>query len=278
MIQLLFGNEGSDLSSVSRVYMCLTATTLLLGLPVIAACLAAIAVFILQGSTGRTSKSLDRWLIMSSTSTAASLGSWILVLLSSRQGSGSGSFQTWFFGMALQKGWALGLGYLLYVDFAYQYGTGGGGRRGGKRHSLEATLLEIKVRVLQGRDLVAKDTNIFGRSTTSDPYVIVHMGPNQMGRTSIVPKDLDPVWPPNQYFRLNVLARSIEVYKQIEFNIYDNDKLSADDPMGTVFVTIPGMRNLKVVNWYRVENGEGQDHCRNATGELLVEVQVLSKP
>jgi hypothetical protein len=176
MIQLLFGNEGSDLSSVSRVYMCLTATTLLLGLPVIAACLAAIAVFILQGSTGRTSKSLDRWLIMSSTSTAASLGSWILVLLSSRQGSGSGSFQTWFFGMALQKGWALGLGYLLYVDFAYQYGTGGGGRRGGKRHSLEATLLEIKVRVLQGRDLVAKDTNIFGRSTTSDPYVI---GPDQ---------------------------------------------------------------------------------------------------
>jgi hypothetical protein len=47
--------------------------------------------------------------------------------------------------------------------------------------------------------------------------------------------------------------------------------------MGTVFVKIPSTLNKKITGWYPVENGEGQTYCRNATGELKVEVEVLSK-
>jgi Ca2+-dependent lipid-binding protein len=97
-----------------------------------------------------------------------------------------------------------------------------------------------------------------------------------MGKTSIIKKTLDPTWN-DQSFRLSVLPRAIAVYNSVECRVFDHDNLSSDDPMGTVFVPIPTENNSKVMRWYPVEKGEGENHCRNATGELLIEIEVRSQ-
>ena len=48
--------------------------------------------------------------------------------------------------------------------------------------------------------------------------------------------------------------------------------------MGTVYVPIPfGNKNSRVLQWYPVETGDGKHFCPDATGELLVEVSVISQ-
>jgi hypothetical protein len=140
----------------------------------------------------------------------------------------------------------------------------------------EILLVEIIVTICEGRDLVAKDKNMFGRPTTSDPYVKLSLGRNKLGKTSIIKKTLDPNWG-NETFRLSVAPRSLEVTKSIECRIFDYDAMSSDDAMGTVFVPIPRTRNTNIGKWYPVERGEDINFCKNATGELLVEVEVRSE-
>lgn len=48
--------------------------------------------------------------------------------------------------------------------------------------------------------------------------------------------------------------------------------------MGTVYVPIPsGNKNSRVIQWHPVETGDGKHFCADATGELLVEVSVISQ-
>jgi hypothetical protein len=244
----------------------ITVFILLRGQVGIAACLSAISVFVLQGSTRlSTTKNLERWLILSFLTTLASLASWIVLYLASGLENVE-SYKMWFLGSSIPKINAVALIYYLYRDFHF----------GPVEREDTMLFLEIKISILKGRDLVAKDTNIFGRHTTSDPYVKVHHGPNKLGKTAIIKKTLDPEWK-NENFRVAVVPRALDVYRTIECNIFDHDNLSSDDPMGTVFVPIPSQRNFKAARWYPVEKGEGDNHCRNAKGELLVEVEVRSQ-
>ena len=138
--------------------------------------------------------------------------------------------------------------------------------------------LQVRVTVLEGRNLVAKDKNFWGKKVSSDPYVKVFHGPNKMGKTCIVKKSLDPKWDDKKVtFVLNVIPRALDVYKTIECNIFDHDQLSTDDSMGTCFVKIPNSLNAKYTSWYPVEKGEGKNYCRNAKGELKVEIELRSK-
>jgi hypothetical protein len=172
----------------------------------------------------------------------------------------------WFVAMALQKLMGCTIAYFLYKDWKVTP----------KEPEDAIRFSDIKVSVLQGRGLVAKDKNIWGRHTSSDPYVVLRHGPNNMGKTSIIKKTLDPTWN-DQSFRLSVVPGMVAVYNSIECSIFDHDTLSSDDPMGTAFVPIPTENNSKVMRWYPVEKGEGENHCRNATGELLIEIEVRSQ-
>jgi hypothetical protein len=174
----------------------------------------------------------------------------------------------WFVAMALQKLMGCTIAYFLYKDWKVKK----------PREAVDVILpSDIKVSVLQGRGLVAKDKNIWGRYTSSDPYVVLRHGPNTiLGKTPIIRKTLDPNWS-DQSFRLSVVPGVMAVYNSIECRIFDHDKLSSDDPMGTVFVPIPTQNNSKVIRWYPVEKGEGENHCRNATGELLIAIEVRSQ-
>ena len=91
-------------------------------------------------------------------------------------------------------------------------------------------------------------------------------------------KTLNPTWP-DQVFRLTVLPKSLEIYKNIECFVFDYDKMSSDDPMGTVYVPIPvpSQYNRKFTRWFKVETGKGDTYCEDACGELCVEIEIIAK-
>jgi hypothetical protein len=258
-----------DLMATGKIFLYITSPALLWGQSAIAASLSALSVYVLQDTTRTSStKNLEKWTLLSFISTVASLGSWVFLHLASRvENHTPESFKMWFVAMALQKVMGLTIAYFLYKDWKVKPTIE---PKGAIRFS------DIKVRVLQGRNLVAKDKNIWGRHTSSDPYVVLRHGPNKMGKTSIIKKTLDPTWNDHS-FNLSVAPRTIGVYNSIECRIFDHDILSSDDAMGTVFVPIPTENNSKVRGWYPVENGQGENHCRNASGELLIEIEIRSQ-
>jgi hypothetical protein len=268
MPSLLSSLDISHLLATGKIFLYITSPALLWGHNAIAAILSAISVYIIQDTTRKSStKDLEKWMSLSFLSVVASVGSWVFLALSSRAEIHTHeSLKMWFTGMALQKLMGLASAYFLYKDW-----------RGKPKEPDDAIRFSnIKITVLQGRGLVAKDKNIWGRHYSSDPYVVLLHGSNTIGRTSIIKKTLDPTWT-DQNFRLSVIPRAIAVYKYIECVIFDHDNLSSDDPMGTVFVPIHTLNNSKVMRWYAVENGEGENYCRNATGELLIEIEVRSQ-
>ena len=191
------------------------------------------------------------------------LGSYTPEIEQSQEG-----YKMWLIGFLLQKSAGVGIAYYLYTDLDSQT----------DKVDDVSRYLEVRVSILEGRNLVPKDKNIWGKKVSSDPYVKVYHGPNKLGKTSIVKKTLDPKWDAGRStFSVHVIPRAVDVYTNVECNIFDHDQISKDDPMGTVFVKIPSTLNKKITSWYPVEKGEGQTYCRNATGELKVEVEVRSK-
>jgi hypothetical protein len=291
ILSLIFPTEGSNLLSLCRVYSGITATAMITGHSMLGAASSGLAVYVLQENAYRASspkdgEALDRWILLSSISALAGLASWVLLLLSTYKTDEAQAYTTHFFGYAIQKLWALFLGYILLQDLrlnmaAADSSPGSGSAKNKPRpvirrqSSLAIFFYEIRIRIVEGRDLVAKDTNLFGRKTTSDPYVIAHFGPNQIGKTPIVPKTLDPVWP-KHLLRLAVLPKSLDIYKEIKLYIYDHDNMSSDDAMGTVFVPVPFKRDVKLSKWFKVHKGSGESFCHDAKGELLVEISIIT--
>lgn len=225
----------------------------------------------LQDSTKALStKVLEKWLLLSLLCTVSSTISTVCLLTSSYFSSGDKfreEYKFWFIGFVLQKVTGIGIGYFLWGDIGFQE----------TEVEDKTKYLQVRVTILEGRNLVAKDKNFWGKKVSSDPYVKVFHGNNKMGKTSIVKKTLDPQWGDKQKaFVLNVIPRVLDVYKTIECNIFDHDQLSSDDSMGTSFVRIPTSLNASHTAWYPVEKGEGKNFCRNAKGELKVEIELRS--
>jgi C2 domain len=262
--------DYTDVLFLGRLLLSVAAMSLLWGYSSVATVLSACGGFFLRDSTRNMStKPLEKWLVLSFFCFCVSLTSWIFLSWGTYITLDvANQYKTWFVGALLQKGMGLGIAYYLLQDFRTQTTT----------VDESVRYLEVRVSILEGRDLVAKDKNIWGKKVSSDPYVKVYHGPNKVGRTSIVKKTLDPKWDSNvEAFSMSVLPRALDVYKTIECNIFDHDKLSTDDAMGTCYVKIPAALNTKIVDWYRVEKGEGNNYCRNASGMLKVEVEVRSK-
>ena len=271
MPSLVSSQDISDIMATGKIFLYITSPALLWGQSATAASLSAISVYVIQNTT-RTSitKDLGRWMILSFLSTLASFFSWIFLDISSKAENDTpeASFKMWFVAMTLQKLMGCTIAYFLYKDWKVK-----------PREPEDAMIIrlsDIKISVLQGRGLVAKDKNIWGRYISSDPYVVLRHGTSTIGRTSVIKKTLDPTWN-DPIFRLSVVRSAIGFYNSIECRIFDRDNLSNDDPMGTVFVPIPPLNNSKVLRWFPVQKGEGENHCRNATGELLIEIEVRSR-
>lgn len=166
-----------------------------------------------------------------------------------------------FLGHTLGRLWALAIGTFIYKDITIVAKE-------------EEKPIEITIIVLEGRNLVPKDSSMLGKRTTSDPYVKIIHGPRLVGKTAIIKQTLDPKWR-GEVFREMLYPSFLNLYKTIELSIFDNDLIGNDDPMGTVYLELPNdLQAAKFDRWYPVEKGLGQNYCSDATGELLVEIQI----
>jgi hypothetical protein len=239
--------------------------------------LSTIAFFVFQ-DVKRIShcKVLEKWLLLSCLTIAASFLS-ILLLHISHSGGGwwnnyrRASDRLWFFGTVMPKLWGVALGSYIYQHF-------------GSLH-----FLQINVRILQERNLVLATTkeDAIHRSLVRPYYVSLRHGPtSHVGKTSSIANTRNnPVWNELNEFRVPLLSPSIQIHKHMECHILDHD---TEEPLGMVQVPIPTLRNLRVVHWYPVESssssgatppttttGNGSKDAMGAS--LMVEIEVRSQ-
>ena len=130
--------------------------------------------------------------------------------------------------------------------------------------------IKVRLTILQGRGLAPKDRNLLGKHTTSDPYVEIWVDGDKKGVTKTVGKTLDPVWN-NEMFELIIDGENTP---DILLKIWDEDRNSDPDAMGTVTLKIP-CEKIDTTEWYEIP----KDSARNAKGDVQVRVQTLvSKP
>ena len=145
-------------------------------------------------------------------------------------------------------------------------------------YSMTISRLDCTVTILQGRDLVAKDRNVFGKKTTSDPYVEVWATgqrgkAQQVGKTNIQYKTLNPVWEKENSFSYSFALNDNNTTLsgcQLQLMIWDYDHLSAPDAMGTVTINVPCSHVDNMTEWMTIPASS----ARNAKGQLLVKMSV----
>jgi len=101
----------------------------------------------------------------------------------------------------------------------------------------------LVITVVAGRNLQARDVNLFAQSATSDPYVVCKLstsaegGEQQSAETEIRYRDLNPVW--NQAlkeFHVHDVERDT-----LELTIMDHDFGKTDDLLGTCSLKLSAM-------------------------------------
>jgi Ca2+-dependent lipid-binding protein len=130
--------------------------------------------------------------------------------------------------------------------------------------------MTLRVTIIQGSDLVAKDRNLLGKKTTSDPFVQVLVGTgrsyDRLGQTKTIYKNLSPQWNETISAQVKFLHHG---GSQLRVHIYDEDKLSNPDSMG--FVTLPlDWKDFDgSPRWYEIP----KDSAKNAKGKIQLQIQ-----
>lgn len=142
----------------------------------------------------------------------------------------------------------------------------------------------VQLEVIQGKDLVAKDRNLFGKKTSSDPYVLISLlcTPSntlpgrkkkiqkiRLGRTETIKKNLSPVWNYSQTYAIPY-SRKNDVL-QIVFDIFDEDKMSSDDCMGVVKLEpIEWKNSVGSAVWHEIPKGS----AKKVSGKIQTKMSI----
>ena len=143
--------------------------------------------------------------------------------------------------------------------------THNGNERCGHSHAS----LQFSINVYQGKDLAACDTNIFGKESSSDPYVIASIlpggssAPIQIGQTRHVVSTLRPKWneklskliPPGSFPSDDFI---------VELKVMDYDLIGEDDCMGIVHIPMKVETGAKATQWYQIP----ADSAEKASGSI----------
>jgi hypothetical protein len=254
---------------LSRCCLVSTAVVLFLGKAPIAGALSGVSILFLNDFSSKSfsyGKDVEKWLLLSLISTEASLGSWGILSVFSYFGAAD-FYSIWIGAILFQKFIGV-LICMMVVNDVRKFPSQS------TKELNEESRIEIQVQVLRGRDLVPRDKNLFGKYVSSDPYVKVKHGEATIGKTKIIRKTLNPEWN-SDIFSICLLSRALEMHRFIECEIYDHDQLSSDDPMGEIMIPLPVSQNYSSTRWYPVANGTGNHYCNDATGEILVKVEVI---
>ena len=147
--------------------------------------------------------------------------------------------------------------------------------------------LKVTLTVHSARGLLAKDRNLFGKKTSSDPYTKVFYGTKVVGKTSVKKKTLNPEWECRMKHILGIndgerirnalpTASARGDVPGFLLVLYDKDKASSDDLLGqaTVPIALNGMES----QWFPLTTGApgSKHHCKKAKGEVCVSVSVTT--
>jgi tellurium resistance protein TerZ len=141
---------------------------------------------------------------------------------------------------------------------------------GTRQSAMTENQVNVQLTLIKGTGLVAKDRNMFGKKTSSDPYVEVwakhHQKPMRLGRTATKTKTLEPVY--NQTFTIEFQQVTSTEHPVVVLKIFDEDLLSKPDLMGTVTVPILH-QGADCTKWYEVD----PNSAKNASGKLQIRLQ-----
>lgn len=142
----------------------------------------------------------------------------------------------------------------------------------------------VQVTVLAGKDLAAKDRNLLGRKTTSDPYIEIWKGNSKdglsptngnhkVGTTATQYKTLNPTWVPNETFIVEFFDKECLKEPFLELKVWDEDQRKSPDAMGAVRIPITVNRKQKSIQskeWYDIP----PDSAKKAKGQLQVQLDI----
>jgi len=147
--------------------------------------------------------------------------------------------------------------------------------------------LKVILTIHKATGLVAKDRNMWGKKTSSDPYVKVFYGDKPVGKTPVKKKTLSPEWEHRVKHVVGIndaekirhalpTASSVGNVPSLLLVLYDHDKGSADDSLGEA--TVPIALNGMDAQWFPVTSGPPncKHHCKKAKGQICVTVQVAT--
>lgn len=138
--------------------------------------------------------------------------------------------------------------------------------------------IEIDFTIFKGRNLVAKDRNLFNQKTTSDPYGKLYVDGKYRGQTKVVWKDLNPTW--NHSFKINLsTVESNRMFAKskngegplFELFLFDKDEFSDDDVMGVVRSKL-SLTDPPCTKWMKVE--KTAPSSKPVSGEVEIKTAV----
>ncbi|XP_074624645.1 extended synaptotagmin-2-like isoform X1 [Acropora palmata] len=131
----------------------------------------------------------------------------------------------------------------------------------------------LRIEVLEAKDLIKKDIGVFKKGS-SDPYVVLRVGAKTF-RTKTKDSTLNPVW--NEVFEAFV---DNSHGQKIKISVFDEDKASDDESLGTVEADISTIAQQGNVDlWLPLENVEsGQLNLRCTWFSLTSNPEDLSPP
>lgn len=137
--------------------------------------------------------------------------------------------------------------------------------------------MSVQITIIKGLDLVAKDRNLFGKKTSSDPYVLVYLFSSgqmnereqkiKLGQTPTVKKNLSPTW--NHSVSTTLPYHKKSDNNRIIFQIFDEDKLSADDSMGIINIPLAFQDSTEPAVWHEIP----KNSAKNASGKIQILIQ-----
>ncbi|XP_063070377.1 extended synaptotagmin-3 isoform X2 [Engraulis encrasicolus] len=121
----------------------------------------------------------------------------------------------------------------------------------------------VRVRLLEARDLMAKDTYMLGlKKGKSDPYAILRVG-NTHHKSKTIKENLNPRWDETYEFVVHEAPG-----QELEIDLFDEDT-DKDDFLGSIRLDFGEVKREKQMDeWFKLDNAK--------TGELHLELQWLS--